>query len=298
MSASPRLANATTLAPSARSPRPALRLAEMPAPRPAAPPRGAHPTARSALGRPQATGVARPGPQTTPAATGGAPEARDAVWRQHGRRGEQRLRVDRDHLRAVRDPLGRRHVLRRVCRPAHVRSADRSETAWPRAARASASAREKPPAPRPGSSDAPATVARRFPDAPPFVRFITPMFHPSISAQGVPYMRQLLVWQTVEPREKSLGALVSSLVSLLANDPSPEVRAWGAHVAFARAALGSSPPADASVAPRCRPPLTPPSRAADASVATMRSRRRISTSRRRSCTFRARTTTRRSTKSA
>jgi len=65
-------------------------------------------------------------------------------------------------------------------------------------------------------------VPPTFPDAPPFVRFITPMFHPSISAQGVPYMRQLLVWQTVEPREKSLGALVSSLVSLLANDPSPE----------------------------------------------------------------------------
>ena len=32
-----------------------------------------------------------------------------------------------------------------------------------------------------------------FPDAPPFVHFLTPMFHPQINAQGVPYLRSLVM---------------------------------------------------------------------------------------------------------
>jgi len=61
-----------------------------------------------------------------------------------------------------------------------------------------------------------------FPEAPPFVRFVTPMFHPQISPQGVPFIRQLVVWHCCEARELTLHALLSALVRLLSADPSPE----------------------------------------------------------------------------
>ena len=32
-----------------------------------------------------------------------------------------------------------------------------------------------------------------FPDAPPYVHFLTPMFHPHISPLGVPYLRSLIM---------------------------------------------------------------------------------------------------------
>jgi len=38
----------------------------------------------------------------------------------------------------------------------------------------------------------------------------------------VPYLRTLLMWHCVEPRERSLAALLSHLVELLAQPPSPE----------------------------------------------------------------------------
>ena len=61
-----------------------------------------------------------------------------------------------------------------------------------------------------------------FPDAPPYVRFLTPIFHPHISPLGVPYLRSLIMWGSLEPRDKSIGALLQALVGVLASDPSPE----------------------------------------------------------------------------
>ena len=39
-----------------------------------------------------------------------------------------------------------------------------------------------------------------FPEAPPYVRFTTDMFHPHISPSGVPYLRTLLMWHCCEPK--------------------------------------------------------------------------------------------------
>jgi len=61
-----------------------------------------------------------------------------------------------------------------------------------------------------------------FPDAPPFVHFLTPMFHPQINAQGVPYLRSLVMWHHVDPKDKSIPALLQQLVALLQAEPSPE----------------------------------------------------------------------------
>jgi ubiquitin-protein ligase len=61
-----------------------------------------------------------------------------------------------------------------------------------------------------------------FPDAPPYVHFLTPMFHPHISPLGVPYLRILIMWNNLEPRDKSVSSLLTALVGLLALDPSPE----------------------------------------------------------------------------
>jgi len=61
-----------------------------------------------------------------------------------------------------------------------------------------------------------------FPDAPPFVHFLTPMFHPQINSQGVPYLRALIMWQQIDPKEKSIPALLQQLISLLTLEPSPE----------------------------------------------------------------------------
>ena len=61
-----------------------------------------------------------------------------------------------------------------------------------------------------------------FPDAPPVVHFITPIFHPQINAQGVPYLRSLLMWVFAEPKDRSITTVMRQLVGLLAHDPSPE----------------------------------------------------------------------------
>jgi len=61
-----------------------------------------------------------------------------------------------------------------------------------------------------------------FPDAPPYVHFLTPIFHPHISPLGVPYMRSLIMWSSLEPRDKSIAALLAALVGVLGKDPSPE----------------------------------------------------------------------------
>ena len=61
-----------------------------------------------------------------------------------------------------------------------------------------------------------------FPDSPPFVRFLTEMFHPHISPSGLPYLRSLLMWHCCEPKERTVGGLLKQLVVLLTEDPSPE----------------------------------------------------------------------------
>ena len=61
-----------------------------------------------------------------------------------------------------------------------------------------------------------------FPESPPYVRFLTPIFHPQISPAGVPYLRTLIMWHCCEAKDRTLGGLLHSLVHLLASDPSPE----------------------------------------------------------------------------
>ena len=61
-----------------------------------------------------------------------------------------------------------------------------------------------------------------FPDAPPYVHFLTGIYHPHISPLGVPYLRNLIMWNTLEPRDKSVSALLQALINVLALDPSPE----------------------------------------------------------------------------
>jgi len=61
-----------------------------------------------------------------------------------------------------------------------------------------------------------------FPEAPPFVHFLTSMFHPHINSQGVPYLRTLVIWKHADPKEKTISALVGQLISLLTVEPSPE----------------------------------------------------------------------------
>jgi len=61
-----------------------------------------------------------------------------------------------------------------------------------------------------------------FPEAPPYVHFLTGMFHPHISVLGVPYLRSLIMWNALEPRERSVSSLLVALVNLLGADPSPE----------------------------------------------------------------------------
>ena len=61
-----------------------------------------------------------------------------------------------------------------------------------------------------------------FPDSPPYVRFVTPIFHPQISPSGVPYLRALVLWHCCDPKDRTLGSLLRSLINLLVADPSPE----------------------------------------------------------------------------
>lgn len=61
-----------------------------------------------------------------------------------------------------------------------------------------------------------------FPDAPPVVRFLTPIVHPQINQQGVPYLRALIMWPYAELRERSIATVMRQLVELLAHEPSPE----------------------------------------------------------------------------
>lgn len=61
-----------------------------------------------------------------------------------------------------------------------------------------------------------------FPDAPPFVRFTTPLFHPAISPSGVPYLRTLLMWHCSDAKERSVASLLKCVVALLSVPPSPE----------------------------------------------------------------------------
>ena len=42
------------------------------------------------------------------------------------------------------------------------------------------------------------------------------------TSQGVPYLRQLVTWHCCEPKERTLHAMLTALVKLLACDPSPE----------------------------------------------------------------------------
>ena len=49
-----------------------------------------------------------------------------------------------------------------------------------------------------------------FPDAPPYVHFLTSMFHPHISPLGVPYLRHLIMWNHLEPKEKSVSSLLTA----------------------------------------------------------------------------------------
>jgi ubiquitin-protein ligase len=61
-----------------------------------------------------------------------------------------------------------------------------------------------------------------FPDAPPVVRFLTPIVHPQINGQGVPYLRALLMWPYADQKERSVAAIMRQLVELLSQEPSPE----------------------------------------------------------------------------
>jgi len=61
-----------------------------------------------------------------------------------------------------------------------------------------------------------------FPDSPPFIRFLTSMYHPQISPSGVPYLRTLLMWHCSESKERTLSHLLDQLVRLLSTEPSPE----------------------------------------------------------------------------
>lgn len=61
-----------------------------------------------------------------------------------------------------------------------------------------------------------------FPEAPPFMHFLTSMFHPHINSQGVPYLRTLVIWKHACPKEKTISALIRQLISLLTLEPSPE----------------------------------------------------------------------------
>jgi len=73
-----------------------------------------------------------------------------------------------------------------------------------------------------------------FPDAPPAVRFTTPLFHPQINGQGVPYLRCLVMWTYAEPKERTIATVMRQLVGLFAHDPSPEP---ATHINPAAAAL-------------------------------------------------------------
>ena len=61
-----------------------------------------------------------------------------------------------------------------------------------------------------------------YPDAPPHIRFLTPIFHPQINSNGVPYLRALILWTCCDQRDRSIATLVEQLVALLATAPSPE----------------------------------------------------------------------------
>lgn len=61
-----------------------------------------------------------------------------------------------------------------------------------------------------------------FPDSPPYVRFITQLFHPQIAPSGVPFLRTVAMWHCCEPKDRTVAALLRQLIALLQNDPSPE----------------------------------------------------------------------------
>ena len=64
------------------------------------------------------------------------------------------------------------------------------------------------------------------PPPPPPPRPVPPSTAPAHparpSAPGVPYLRTLLLWSTIEPKEKTPAALLNQLVQLLSKEPSPE----------------------------------------------------------------------------
>lgn len=45
---------------------------------------------------------------------------------------------------------------------------------------------------------------------------------PPVSPSGVPYLRSLIMWHCCDPKERSVTALLRSLVRLLTEPPSPE----------------------------------------------------------------------------
>jgi len=61
-----------------------------------------------------------------------------------------------------------------------------------------------------------------FPDAPPYVRFRTAMFHAQISPSGVPYLRAMLMWHCCEAKERTVAGILEQLVQLLTADPCPD----------------------------------------------------------------------------
>lgn len=60
-----------------------------------------------------------------------------------------------------------------------------------------------------------------YPDLPPRVRFLTTMFHPHISREGVPYLPMLLLWRYIPHKERNIPQILRLLRSLLANPPDP-----------------------------------------------------------------------------
>ena len=54
------------------------------------------------------------------------------------------------------------------------------------------------------------------------MRFVTPVFHPNISSEGVPYLSTLLLWHGVSPRQRTVKSLLNDIRALLVRDPDPE----------------------------------------------------------------------------
>lgn len=66
------------------------------------------------------------------------------------------------------------------------------------------------------------TPRGRPPCSSPRVRFISAMFHPNISPDGIPYVSLLLLWHALPQRQRLLKALLVDLIRLLVKPPDPE----------------------------------------------------------------------------